>query len=75
MLHEWINGSRFLVKNGEPGLTGNIYTGVHEFSEMGYLPHILRPEDMFFDIGANVGSYMILASSAVGARTYRRASR
>lgn len=81
IVYDWINGSKFLVKTGETGLTGNIYTGLHEFPDMGFLLHFLRAEDLFVDIGANVGSYTILACSAIGARgvafepvpsTYRR---
>lgn len=67
IVYDWVNGTKFLVKTGETGLTGNIYTGLHEFSEMGFLLHVLRPDDLFVDIGANVGSYTILACSAVGA--------
>jgi len=48
-----VNGSKFLVKTGETGLTGNIYTGLHEFPDMGFLLHFLRAEDLFVDIGAN----------------------
>ena len=68
VVFEWINGSKFIVRNGATGLTGNIYTGLHEFSDMGFLLHVLRPADLFVDIGANVGSYTILACSAIGAR-------
>jgi FkbM family methyltransferase len=68
IVYDWVNGSKFLVKTGETGLTGNIYTGLHEFPDMGFLLHYLRAEDLFVDIGANVGSYTILACSAVGAR-------
>ncbi len=68
IVYDWINGSRLLVKTGETGLTGNIYTGLHEFPEMGFVLHFLRDEDLFVDVGANVGSYTILACSAVGAR-------
>ena len=67
---DWVNGSRFLVRTGETGLTQNIYTGLHEFVDMGFLLHFLRSEDLFVDIGANAGSYTILACSAVGARGY-----
>lgn len=70
ILYDWINGSKFLVRNGETGLTGNIYTGLHEFSDMAFVLHVLRPEDTFVDVGANVGSYTILAGSAVGASGY-----
>lgn len=68
IVYDWVNGSKFFVKTGETGLTGNIYTGLHEFPDMGFLLHFLRGEDLFVDIGANVGSYTILACSAVGAR-------
>ena len=44
------------------GATGNIYCGLHEFVEMGFLIHLLRPNDLFLDIGANIGSYTILAA-------------
>lgn len=66
---EWLNGTKFLVKNGETGLTGNIYTGLHEFEEMAFLLHVLLSEDLFIDVGANVGSYTILASGVVGANS------
>jgi hypothetical protein len=50
IVYDWINGSKFLVKTGETGLTGNIYTGLHEFSDMGFLLHFLRVDDIFVDI-------------------------
>jgi hypothetical protein len=28
VVYEWVNGSKFIVKSGEKGLTGNIYCGV-----------------------------------------------
>jgi FkbM family methyltransferase len=68
IVYDWINNSKFIVSTGETGLTGNIYTGLHEFSDMGFMLHFLRPNDLFVDIGANVGSYTILACSAIGAR-------
>jgi FkbM family methyltransferase len=61
--------SQFYVKKGRTGLTGNLYCGLHEFEDMMFLLHFLRPEDSFFDIGSNVGSYSILANSHVGAKT------
>ena len=70
VVYDWINGSKFLVGIGETGLTGNIYTGLHEFSDMAFLLHVLRPDDLFIDVGANVGSYTILACAAIGACGY-----
>ncbi|HYE46154.1 MAG TPA: FkbM family methyltransferase [Caulobacter sp.] len=65
----WIGGARLAVKRGMTGATGNVYCGLHEFTEMGFLTHLLRPGDLFLDIGANVGSYSVLASRTCGART------
>jgi FkbM family methyltransferase len=49
------------------GATGNVYCGLHEFEDMAFLLHALRPDDLFVDVGANVGAYTVLASGAVGA--------
>lgn len=68
VVYHWINGSKFLVKSGETGLTGNIYTGLHEFSDMGFLLHFLRKNDLFVDVGANAGSYTILACAVLQAK-------
>jgi FkbM family methyltransferase len=50
------------------GATGNVYCGLHEFEDMAFVLHALRPGDLFVDVGANVGAYTVLASGAVGAR-------
>lgn len=67
---DWILGLKLLVRSGETGLTGNLYCGLHEFSTMAYVLHTLTPDDLFVDVGANVGSYTLLASGGVGARSY-----
>lgn len=59
--------SILVVQKGMTGATGNLYCGLHEFSDMGFLLHFLRKGDLFVDIGANVGSYTVLASAQVGA--------
>jgi FkbM family methyltransferase len=66
----WIAGQRLAVRRGMTGATGNIYAGLHEFSDMMFLLHFLRPGDTFLDIGANVGSYTVLASGVCGAATW-----
>jgi len=65
----WVNGSWLLLRRGLSGATGNWYAGLHEWPDMAFILHLLRPDDTFADIGANVGSYTVLASAAVGART------
>lgn len=66
----WVNGTRFIASTGERGVTVNIYCGLYEFQDMAYVLHVLRPDDWFVDVGANVGSYTLLACGAVGAHGY-----
>lgn len=62
--------SKLLVARGMTGATQNIYCGLQEFNDMAFVLHFLRASDQFIDIGANIGSYTVLASSEVGAATY-----
>jgi FkbM family methyltransferase len=66
---KFLDQTCFMAKKGLTGITGNIYTGLHEFNEMGFLLHFLRQHDTFFDVGANVGSYTLLASSVCKAKS------
>lgn len=65
---DWIDSSKFAVRKGETALTGNIYAGLIEFEDMCFCFHALRQEDLFLDVGANVGSYTIIAGKVVGAK-------
>jgi FkbM family methyltransferase len=62
-LIDWVDESKFLVSAGETGLTGNLYCGLVEYRDMCFLLHFSNKTDTFYDIGANVGAYTILASS------------
>lgn len=64
----YVQGTRLMVSKGMTGATGNIYCGLQEFPEMAFILHALRPGDLFIDVGANVGSYTILAAGVVHAR-------
>lgn len=70
VLVPWIAGQHLAVRRGMTGATGNIYLGLHEFPDMMMLLHFLREEDLFLDVGANVGSYTILASGVCRAKTW-----
>lgn len=65
----FVGGTKFLAQPGMTGATGNIYCGLHECHDMGFVLHFLRKGDLFLDVGANIGSYTVLASGAVGAET------
>lgn len=67
IIKPFIGNVKFYARKGLTGITGNIYTGLHEFSDMGFLLHLLTPEDTFIDAGANAGSYTLLAAGVRGA--------
>lgn len=65
----WFEGLHLLIQREDTGLTGNYYLGLHEFEEMGFAMHILHEDDLFIDIGANLGSYGLIASGVAKAKT------
>lgn len=68
MIVDWVAGSKLVARRGRTGATGNIYTGLHEYDEMSFLLHFLRAGELFVDIGANIGTYTVLASAVCGAK-------
>lgn len=65
----FVGNTELVVERSMTGATGNVYCGLHEFADMAFCLHFLRDSDVFLDVGANVGSYTILASGVVGARS------
>jgi FkbM family methyltransferase len=63
----FVGATRLLVHPGMKGATGNVFCGLHEYEDMAFVLHALREGDLFVDIGANVGSYTVLAAGAAGA--------
>ena len=68
-IYNWIDNSRLIISKGMTGATGNIYVGLMEYEDMSFLLHYLQEDDLFYDIGANVGVYTILASKVKKAKT------
>jgi FkbM family methyltransferase len=64
----FVNDAKLMVSPGMKGATVNIYTGLHEFEDMSFVLHTLRKGDVFVDVGANIGSYTVLAGAVVGAK-------
>lgn len=69
ILYPYTENSKLIMWKGLTGATGNLYCGLMEFDDMGFLLHFLRDSDLFIDIGANIGAYTILASGEIGATT------
>jgi len=64
----YVDDTWLFAARGMTGATGNWYCGLHEVAEMAFVLHLLRPDDHFVDVGANVGSYTILAGGGAKAR-------
>jgi len=58
----WINGLKFYAEKGDAGLVGNIYYKLMDYEDSMFLIDHLKAEDVFVDVGANLGHYTMLAS-------------
>ncbi|WP_058185359.1 FkbM family methyltransferase [Terracidiphilus gabretensis] len=70
VMYEWLPGVRVILRQGEKGMTQNLYCGLHDFSDMAFVLHTMTPQDLFIDIGANSGAYTVLACGFIGSRGY-----
>lgn len=68
-IFEWVDNTKFILLKNETGMSGNLYCGLMEYEDMLFIIHLLDENDNFFDIGANVGSYTLLASGVKRCRT------
>lgn len=59
----FINGTYLLTNHGMTGATGDWYCGLREYEDMSFVLHVLKSGDLFVDVGANIGSYSILAGT------------
>jgi FkbM family methyltransferase len=66
----FINDSKMHISAKQTIATGNYYVGLLEFEEMAFILHSLNSSDIFFDVGANIGVYSVIASSVCGAKSY-----
>lgn len=62
LLTEFIDPLHLVVKPTFPTSVKDYIFGLRAFSEMGFLMHFLRKNDFFVDIGANIGTYSLLAA-------------
>jgi len=69
IIYPFTEKSKLIIQKGMHGATGNLYCGLRDYEDMSFVLHFLRENDLFVDIGANVGSYSILATAHVGAET------
>ena len=63
----FVNDTRLVAERGVTVGPGNYYVGLLEYEVMAFTLHYLRPEDLFIDVGANIGAFTVLAGGVIGA--------
>ena len=69
-IYNWVDKANFIINRGEHAMTGNLYCGLLEYEDMAFVLHSLKETDNFYDIGANVGSYTLLASGVKRCKSF-----
>lgn len=83
-VYKWIDNLKFNAEKGDAGLVGNIYFKVFDYEESMFLMRTLKPNELFVDVGANLGHFSLLAAGPARAEviaiepipsTYRKLER
>jgi FkbM family methyltransferase len=65
---EFPNNTRLLIPPHMKGAAHYITPRLCEFEDMAFVMHYLRPEDLFIDVGSNLGAFTLLAAGVAGSR-------
>ena len=63
----FISDTRLIISRNVAGSAGDYYFGAIEFEEMALALHYLQPNNVFGDVGANIGSWTVAAAGVCGA--------
>ncbi|AWG21474.1 hypothetical protein FFWV33_07960 [Flavobacterium faecale] len=66
-IYKWIGNLRFYAQKGDAGIVANIYFKLFDYEDSMFLMDHLKPDDLFVDVGANVGHFSLLAAGVCGA--------
>ena len=69
LIYPFTDKAKLIIHNKIHASYGNLFGGLLEYQEMSFLLHFLRENDLFVDVGANVGSYTTLAAAHAGSET------
>ncbi|MPR35576.1 FkbM family methyltransferase [Salmonirosea aquatica] len=69
MVYPFIENTFLVIEKGMSSAELQVYTGLYDTNEMLFIMHFLRQEDMFVDVGANIGAYTVLASGVAGSKS------
>ncbi len=68
-MYNWINGLKFYAEKGDAGLVGNIYYKLMDYEDSMFLIDSLKKDELFVDVGANLGHFSLLASGICKAKS------
>jgi FkbM family methyltransferase len=68
VLVPFVGNTCLVVSRGMAAATQHVYAGLSDFAECSLLLHLLRENQLFVDVGANVGVFTVLAAGVVGAQ-------
>jgi FkbM family methyltransferase len=66
---DWYGGIRLWLKRGLSAATAQWYFRLSDYEEMKFILDFLRKDDLFVDVGANIGTFTLLASGITKAQT------
>jgi FkbM family methyltransferase len=69
MIVPYVDDTKLVVAPDMSAAILTMYIGLAEFADMSFALHLLTDEDLFGDVGANVGVYCVLASGVRGAKS------
>ena len=61
-IYKWINGLKFYAEKGDAGIVPNIYFKLFDYEDSMFVLDEIKENDVFVDIGANVGHFTMLAA-------------
>ncbi|MFK7050328.1 Methyltransferase domain protein [Flavobacterium columnare] len=68
-VYRWVNGLKFYAQKGDAGIVPNIYFKLFDYEDSMFVINNISSQDVFVDIGANVGHFSLLAANN-GAQVY-----
>ena len=60
-IYNWVYGLKFIATKGDAGIVGNIYYKLMDYEESMFLINHLSENELFVDVGANLGQFTLLA--------------
>jgi FkbM family methyltransferase len=67
-VYNWVDYLRFYAQKGDAGIVANIYFKLFDYEDSMFLIHHLKNDELFVDVGANVGHYSLLAAGICGCK-------